>query len=49
MTKPNGPKEETCGRCGYPKSDHKEVGPEVLICPSSLYLKDQLQEIVNQP
>lgn len=41
-----------CGRCGYPKAEHKTVpgdDGDVLLCPTALYLKDQLQEIVNEP
>lgn len=45
---------ETCGRCGYPQSEHLHVrvsptGPAVLVCPTAIYLKDTTQELLNEP
>lgn len=47
MTTPDAT-HETCGRCGYPKADHVAVGA-ALICPTALFLKDELPEVLEQP
>lgn len=39
----------TCGRCGHPKSEHVAI-PDLamaLICPTALFVKDQLQELLD--
>ena len=52
MAKTNGEHTETCGRCGYPKAEHWALplaspGTEVLICPTALFLKDELHGLMD--
>lgn len=45
--KTNGAQTETCGRCGYLKFEHVQIKPNVLMCPTALFLKDELQALMS--